>query len=122
MVRFILWLIGLTIIVLSIAIILKPQLARSISERMNETGYAVAAWGRVVIGLILLLIADTRTTWTIWINALGVLVVLVGAYMLFIGFERSKALALKIAGGNETFLRISGAVGVLLGVLLLSAR
>ncbi|WP_193162699.1 hypothetical protein [Microbulbifer hainanensis] len=121
MVRLILWLLGLTIVALSIAIIVKPALARSISERMNETGYAVAAWGRVVVGLILLLIADTRTAWNIWINALGVLVVLAGAYMLFIGFERSKELALKIAGGNETFLRISGAVGVLLGVLLLSA-
>lgn len=120
MVKFILWLLGLTIVVLSIAIIVQPQLARRISERMNKTGYAVAAWGRVIIGLILLLIADTRI-WSVLFNALGVLLVLAGAYMLFIGFERSKALALKLAGGSDTLLRVSGGLGVLLGVLLLSA-
>ncbi|SHF89690.1 hypothetical protein SAMN04487965_2890 [Microbulbifer donghaiensis] len=120
MVKLILWVLGLTIVVLSLAIIVQPQLARSISERLNETGYAVSAWARIVIGLILLLIADTRA-WNVLFNALGVLVVLAGAYMLHIGFERSKALAIKISEGNETFLRISGAIGVLLGLMLLSA-
>ncbi|WP_237057341.1 hypothetical protein [Microbulbifer sediminum] len=120
MVKLILWLLGLTILVLSIAIIAKPSLARSLSERLNETGYAISAWGRLLVGLILLLIADTRA-WNVLFNALGVLLVLAGAYMLHIGFERSKALAIKIAHGNETFLRVSGAIGVLLGLLLLSA-
>ncbi len=120
MVKLILWLLGLAIIALSVAIIVQPQLARTISERLNETGYAVSAWARIVIGLILLLIADTRA-WNILFNALGVLIVLAGAYMLHIGFERSKALALRIAQGNENFLRFSAAVGVLLGLLLISA-
>lgn len=120
MVKLILWLLGLAILGLSIAVIVQPHLARNLSERLNETGYAVSAWGRIVVGLILLLIADTRA-WNILFNALGVLLVLAGAYMLFIGFERSKALAIKIAHGSENFLRVSGAVGVLLGLLLLSA-
>lgn len=120
MVKLILWLLGLAILALSVAVIVKPQLARNLSERLNETGYAVSAWGRIIVGLILLLIADTRA-WNILFNALGVLLVLAGAYMLFIGFERSKALAIRIAHGNENFLRVSGAVGVLLALLLLSA-
>lgn len=120
MVKLIIWLLGLAILAMSVAVIVKPQLARDLSERLNETGYAVSAWGRIIVGLILLLIADTRA-WNILFNALGVLLVLAGAYMLFIGFERSKALALKIVHGNENFLRASGAVGVLLGLLLLSA-
>ncbi|AMX03641.1 hypothetical protein [Microbulbifer thermotolerans] len=120
MVKLILWFLGLAIIALSVTIILQPQMARRISERLNETGYAVSAWARVIIGLILLLIADTRA-WNILFNALGVLMVLAGAYMLHIGFERSKALALRIAGGNENFLRAMAAVGVLLGLLLISA-
>ncbi|WP_250461274.1 hypothetical protein [Microbulbifer litoralis] len=120
MVKLILVLLGLAILAMSIAVIVKPQFARDITERLNETGYAVSAWGRIIVGLILLLIADTRA-WNILFNALGVLLVLAGAYMLFVGFERSKALALKIAHGNETFLRVLGAIGALLGLLLLSA-
>lgn len=120
MIKLILWLLGLTILALSVAVIAKPQIARDLSHRLNETGYAVSAWARVAVGLILLLIADTRA-WNILFNALGVLLVLAGTYMLFIGFERSKAMAIKIAEGNETFLRVSGAIGVLLALLLLSA-
>ncbi|AWF83147.1 hypothetical protein BTJ40_21305 [Microbulbifer sp. A4B17] len=121
MIKAFIWLLGIVIIVLSLAIVAKPQLARSLSERLNETGYALSAWGRIIVGLILLLIADTRH-WYILFNALGVLVLLSGAYMLQIGFERGKELAIKISRGNENFLRISGVIGVILGLMLLSAR
>ncbi|GAA5443920.1 hypothetical protein Misp06_02098 [Microbulbifer sp. NBRC 101763] len=121
MIKVIIWLLGISIIVLSAAIIARPNLARDLSERLNETGFAFSAWARIIIGLILLLIADTRH-WYILFNALGVLVLLSGAYMLQIGFERSKALAIKISHGNENFLRIGGIVGVILGLMLLSAR
>ncbi|WHI44988.1 hypothetical protein ACJJI5_02245 [Microbulbifer sp. EKSA008] len=121
MIKAFIWLLGIVIVVLSLAIIAKPKLAQSLSERLNETGYALSAWARIIIGLILLLIADTRH-WYILFNALGVLVLLSGAYMLQIGFERGKELAVKISRGNENFLRISGVIGVILGLMLLSAR
>jgi uncharacterized protein YjeT (DUF2065 family) len=120
MVKLILWFLGLAILALSIAVILKPQLARDLVERMSETGYAVGAWARIVIGLILLLIADTRS-WSTLFNVLGVLLVLIGAYTLHIGYERSRELALKLVHGDENLLRIAGGVGVVLGLLLLSA-
>ncbi|GAA5525262.1 hypothetical protein Maes01_01827 [Microbulbifer aestuariivivens] len=120
MVKLILWLLGLAIMSLSIAVIVRPQLVRDLSERLNRAGYAFAAWGRVIVGLIMLLIADTHA-WNILLNALGTLLVLAGAYMLFIGFERSKALAIRVASGNENFLRASGVLGILLALLLLSA-
>ncbi|MCO1335496.1 hypothetical protein MO867_14245 [Microbulbifer sp. OS29] len=121
MIKVFIWLLGIAIVILSVAVVAKPQLARNLSERLNETGYAFSAWTRITVGLILLLIADTRH-WYILFNALGVLVLLSGAYMLQIGFERGKALAIKISRGNENFLRISGVIGVILGLMLLSAR
>ncbi|MFS1525180.1 hypothetical protein ACL7TT_13890 [Microbulbifer sp. 2304DJ12-6] len=121
MIKAIVWLMGIAIITLSVAIIARPHLARNLSERLNKTGYAFSAWARILVGLVLLLIADTRH-WYILFNALGVLVLLSGAYMLQIGFERGKALAIKLSRGNENFLRISGIIGVVLGLMLLSAR
>ncbi|WP_444928991.1 hypothetical protein ACJJIF_14165 [Microbulbifer sp. SSSA002] len=121
MIKVLIWLLGVVIVVWSLAIVIRPQLARSLSERLNETGYAFSAWARIFVGLMLLLIADTRH-WYILFNALGVLVLLSGAYMLQIGFERGRELAIKISHGNENFLRISGVTGVILGLMLLSAR
>ncbi|MEX2964547.1 hypothetical protein [Microbulbifer sp. TYP-18] len=120
MTKLILWFLGLAILVLSIAVIARPRIARDMTERLNQTGYAVSAWARVTIGLILLLIGDTHA-WNILFNVLGILMVLTGTYMLFIGFERTKALSMKISASSETVLRLSGAIGVLLALLLLSA-
>lgn len=120
MVKLILWFLGLAIIAWSVTVFVQPQLARTVSERLNETGYAISAWARLTIGLILLLIDDTRS-WSILFSALGVLLVLSGAYLLHIGFERGKALAMRFARGNDYILRFSAAVGMLLGLLLISA-
>ncbi|WP_299588685.1 hypothetical protein [uncultured Microbulbifer sp.] len=121
MIRVLIGMLGVIIVVLSVAIIARPHLAQKISERLNETGYFFSAWLRIAVGLFLLLIAGTRH-WYILFNALGVLVLLSGAYMLQIGFERGKALAIKLSRGNENFLRISGILGVIIGIMLLSAR
>ncbi|QFT56889.1 hypothetical protein [Microbulbifer sp. THAF38] len=121
MIRVIVGLLGIAIVLFSLAVIAKPKLAQTISERLSETGYFFSAWLRILVGLFLLLVADTRN-WYILFNALGVLVLLSGAYMLQIGFERGKALAIKISQGNENFLRISGILGLIIGIMLLSAR
>lgn len=120
MVKTIVWLIGIAITAMSILIILKPQIARDISERMNPQLYYFGAWARVVIGIIFLLVSDTRS-WSTLFNVLGIFLVVVGAYALQMGYERTRAFVMKIVHGDDTLLRVAGGVGVLVGILLISA-
>lgn len=114
------WLIGAAITVMSILIILKPQIARDIGERMNPKLFYFAAWARIAIGIIFLAISDTRS-WGTLFNVLGILLIVVGAYALQSGYERTREFVLGIVHGNENLVRVAGAVGVLIGLLLISA-
>ncbi|MFV8783427.1 hypothetical protein ACNKU7_13510 [Microbulbifer sp. SA54] len=120
MVKTIIWLLGVAITAMSIIVILKPQVARDLSERMSPQMYYFGAWARVVIGIVFLLVSDTRS-WSTLFNVLGIFLVVVGAYALQIGYERSRALVLKIVHGDENLLRVAGGAGVLVGILLISA-
>nr|WP_010132351.1 hypothetical protein [Microbulbifer agarilyticus] len=114
------WLIGVAIAAMSILIVLKPQIARDLSDRMNPQMFYFGAWARIVIGIIFLLISDTRS-WGTLFNVLGILLVVIGAYALQSGYERTREFVLGIAHGNENIVRVAGAVGVLIGILLISA-
>lgn len=114
------WLIGVAITAMSILVILKPQIARDIGERMNPQMFYFGAWARIVIGMIFLMISETRS-WSILFNGLGILLVVVGAYALQSGYQRTREFVLRIVHGNENVVRVAGAVGVLIGILLISA-
>jgi len=114
------WLIGAAITAMSILIILKPQIARDIGERMNPQMYYFGCWARIVIGIVFLLISDTRS-WGTLFNVLGILLVIVGAYALQAGFERTREFVLGIVHGNENVVRVAGGAGCLIGILLISA-
>ncbi|MBY6211826.1 hypothetical protein KUV95_09670 [Microbulbifer agarilyticus] len=114
------WLIGVAITAMSILIILKPQIARDLGDRMNPQMFYFGAWARIVIGIIFLLISDTRS-WDTLFNVLGILLVVIGAYALQAGYERTREFVLNIAHGNENIVRVAGAAGVLIGILLISA-
>lgn len=114
------WLIGVAITAMSILVILKPQIARDLSERMNPRMFYFGAWARIVIGMVFLVISDTRS-WGTLFNVLGILLIVIGAYALQTGFERTKKFVLGLVHGNENLVRVSGAVGVLVGILLISA-
>lgn len=114
------WLIGVAITAMSILVILKPQIARDLSERMNPQMFYFGAWARVIIGIIFLVISDTRS-WGTLFNVLGILLIVIGAYALQTGFERTKEFVLGLVHGNENLVRVAGAVGVLVGILLISA-
>ncbi|MCK7596568.1 hypothetical protein M0G74_04690 [Microbulbifer sp. CAU 1566] len=114
------WLIGVAITAMSVLIILKPQIARDMGERMNPQMFYFGAWARVVIGIVFLLISDTRS-WGTLFNVLGIFLIVIGAYALQAGYERTREFVLGIVHGNENLVRVAGAVGVLIGILLISA-
>ena len=114
------WLIGVAITAMSILVILKPQIARDMSERMNPQMFYFGAWARVVIGIVFLVVSDTRS-WGTLFNVLGILLIVIGAYALQTGFERTKEFVLGLVHGNENLVRVAGAAGVLIGILLISA-
>ncbi|WP_295798681.1 hypothetical protein [uncultured Microbulbifer sp.] len=114
------WLIGVAITAMSILIILKPQIARDMGERMNPQMFYFGAWARVVIGIVFLVISDTRS-WGTLFNVLGIFLVVIGAYALQTGYERTREFVLGLVHGNENLVRVAGAVGVLVGILLISA-
>jgi len=114
------WLIGIAITAMSVLIILKPQIARDIGERMNPQLYYFAAWARVVIGIVFLLISDTRS-WGTLFNVLGIFLIVIGAFALQSGYERTREFVLQIVHGNENLVRVAGGAGVLIGILLISA-
>ncbi|WP_066960845.1 hypothetical protein [Microbulbifer sp. Q7] len=116
----IVWLIGVAITAMSVLVILKPQIARDMSERMNPQMFYFGAWARIIIGMVFLLISDTRS-WGTLFNVLGILLVVVGAYALQAGYERTREFVLGIVHGNENLVRVGGAAGVLIGILLISA-
>ncbi|WP_299594765.1 hypothetical protein [uncultured Microbulbifer sp.] len=116
----IVWLIGAAITAMSVLVILKPQIARDMSERMNPQMFYFGAWARIVIGIVFLLISDTRN-WGTLFNVLGIFLVVIGAYALQTGFERTREFVLGIVHGNENLVRVAGGVGVLIGILLISA-
>lgn len=113
------WLIGIAITAISVLIILKPQIARDLGERMNPQLFYFGAWARIVIGILFLLISDSRSWGTVF-NSVGILLVVIGAYALQAGFERTRDFVLGIVHGNENLVRVAGAAGVLIGILLLS--
>ncbi|WP_105102307.1 hypothetical protein [Microbulbifer pacificus] len=114
------WLIGAAITAISILIILKPQVARDLGERMNPQLFYFGAWARIVIGMIFLMISDTHS-WGTLFNVLGVFLIVVGAFALQSGYERTREFVLGIVNGNENLVRVAGAAGVLIGILLISA-
>ncbi|WP_288132093.1 hypothetical protein [Microbulbifer sp.] len=114
------WLIGMAITAMSILIILKPQVARDLGERMNPQMFYFGAWARIVIGIVFLLISDTRS-WGTLFNVLGIFLVVIGAFALQSGFEKTREFVLGIVHGNENLVRVVGAAGVLIGILLISA-
>ncbi|MFD1215856.1 hypothetical protein [Microbulbifer celer] len=114
------WLIGMAITAMSILIILKPQVARDLGERMNPQMFYFGAWARIVIGIVFLLISDTRS-WATLFNVLGIFLVVIGAFALQSGFEKTREFVLGIVHGNENLVRLVGAAGVLIGILLISA-
>lgn len=121
MTKLILWILGLALLASSVALLLKPQLLRECTEKMGETGYRFGAWVAVIIGLILLLIADTRS-WVTVIKALGVISVLKGAWLLHAGFPRGRDLLMKPIADSEILVRMFAGFGVVIALLLFSVR
>jgi hypothetical protein len=120
MTKLILWLLALAILVASIAILVKPDLQRQWVNKLTESSYRFGAWVAVIIGLILLMLADTRS-WVILFKALGVIAVLKGAWLLHKGYPHGRDQLQRLVGDNDLLVRIFGGLGVLIALMIFSA-
>ncbi|MBB3060673.1 hypothetical protein [Microbulbifer rhizosphaerae] len=120
MTKLILWFLALFILVGSLAILIKPELQRQWVDKLTGATYRFLAWMAVVIGLILLMLADTRS-WVILFKVLGVIAVLKGAWLLQSGYPHGRDRLQRLVGGNDLLVRIVGGIGVLLALVLFSA-
>lgn len=120
MTKLILWLLALAVLIASIAILVKPQLQRQWVDNLSESSYRFGAWAAVIIGLVLLMLADTRS-WVILFKALGVIAVLKGTWLLHSGYPKGRDQLQRLLGDNDLLVRIFGGLGVLIALLLFSA-
>lgn len=120
MTKLILWFLALFILAGSIAILVKPELQRRWVNKLTGPTYHFAAWMAVVIGLILLMLADTRS-WVTLFKALGVIAVVKGAWLLHVGYPHGRDQLQRLVGGNDLLVRIFGGIGVLVALVLFSA-
>lgn len=120
MTKLILWFLALFILITSVAILIKPELQRQWAGKLGRSTYHFGAWMAVIVGLILLMLADTRS-WVTLLKALGVIAVLKGAWLLHAGFPEGRDRLQRLVSGNDLLLRISAGIGVLVALVLFSA-